>query len=92
MYQGRYQCLNANHFTTPPYGPVPDAVAKLRRDANNLIDALVIAIAAEERGVIMPPIPEPPKMNPCQRVRHMPCMPKKPPACETSPHHQTRGH
>ena len=53
------QCLNANHFTTPPYGPVPDAVSKLRRDANNLIDALVIAMDAEAKGVIMPPIPEP---------------------------------
>lgn len=57
-------CLNANHFTTPPYGPVPDAVAKLRRDANNLIDCLVIAMEAEAKGVVMPPIPEPVEEEP----------------------------
>lgn len=57
-------CLNANHFATPPFGPVPDAQAKLRREANNLLDALVIAQEAESRGVRMPDLPVRPEGEP----------------------------
>ena len=40
----------------PPYGPVPDAAGKLRLAVNGMIDALIIAMDAESRGVTMPPL------------------------------------
>lgn len=54
------ECLLQNHFETPPYGPVPDAAGKLRLAVNGMIDALIIAMDAESRGVVMPPVAEMP--------------------------------
>jgi hypothetical protein len=51
-----HECLLQNHFETPPYGPIPDAEGKLRLAVNGMIDALVIAMDAESRGVVMPPL------------------------------------
>jgi hypothetical protein len=53
------ECLLQNHFETPPYGPIPDAEGKLRLAVNGMIDALVIAMDAESRGVVMPPVAVP---------------------------------
>lgn len=56
------ECVMQNHFETPPYGPVPDAEGKLRLAVNGMIDALLIAMAAESNGVVMPPLtPQPPE-------------------------------
>lgn len=54
------ECIMQNHFETPPYGPVPDAEGKLRLAVNGMIDALIIAMAAESNGVPMPPLATPP--------------------------------
>ena len=51
------ECLNQNYWTTPPYGPVPDATYKLRLAANAMIDALLIAMDAESRGETLPAVP-----------------------------------
>jgi hypothetical protein len=56
------ECIIQNHFETPPYGPIPDAEGKLRLAVNGMIDALLIAMAAESQGVVMPPLtPQPPE-------------------------------
>lgn len=59
--RGMIECLNQNYWTTPPYGPVPDATYKLRLAANAMLDALIIAMDAESRGQTMPPVPMQPE-------------------------------
>jgi len=51
------ECLNQNYWTTPPYGPVPDATSKLRLAVMGMLDALQIAKKAESEGTPMPGLP-----------------------------------